>query len=537
MTEHTVTLRGERVELPTVRDLVVARAELGDKVLMVSREEELTYREADLRSNRIANSLLALGIEPGDVVSTFMYNSIDHAAFWFGCAKLGVIWAPLNISLRGDDLAWTVGNTQAKLVVVEAELLEHFLEVRGDLPGVEIEVLWNDDEAAAAQSMVPFSKLLEGDDLLPDAEVTATTPHAITYTGGSTGMPKGVLVSNLHHIAAAMRFREVAQPTPADVHMPFGQLFHGSGQQNGLLGPMYCEMTTIMPRWFSASRYWELVKRYGVTTVDPIGPIMIALLAQPPSDYDRGHSVRVAIGSACGQIAPERRDEFEERFGIPLHEQFSQTETGVVMISETPDDRRKGSSGKGRGWAEVSIRDEDDFPLSAGEIGEIALRPSEPHVFMIGYFDNAKATAESWRNMWHHTGDLGYLDEDGYLFFIGRQAHWMRRKGENVSSYEVERALDLHPDVVEAAVVGVPSDMGDEDIKGYVVIADRAEFDPDALVEWCEERLAYFKVPRYLEQIEVLPRSAAKGDPDRTKLRERGAGDAWDRTAQAGATS
>jgi crotonobetaine/carnitine-CoA ligase len=529
-----VTLRGEPVEVATVRDLIVTRAaQLGDKPLVISREDILTYRDADLRSNRIANSLLALGLQPGEVVATLMYNSVDHVAFWFACAKVGVICAPLNVSLRGEDLVWTVGNTTARLLVLDAELLDDFVPERERLAQVQSVVLWNGrEEEAERHSMVPFSQLLDGPDSLPDAEILPSTPFSIIYTGGSTGMPKGVLAPNLHYIAAISRYKEITSATSADTHLTFGQLFHGSGQRNGLLGPMLCGATTVMPKWFSASRYWDRVREHGVTVIDPIGPIMMTLLAQSPSEDDRNHQVRVTVGGASGQIPPERREEFEARFGVELNEQYSQTETGgIVIISETPEDRRWGSSGRPRGWAEISIRDEDDFPLPTGEVGEITLRPCDAHTFMIGYFNNPEETAETWRNMWHHSGDLGYVDEDGYLFFLGRKAYWMRRKGENVSSYEVERVLDQHEDVFEVAVVGVPSELGDEDIKAYVVINEGAEFDPEALIEWSEAGLAYFKVPRYLEQVGELPHTAAKGDPDRAKLRELGVGESWERPA------
>ncbi|HEX4305926.1 MAG TPA: AMP-binding protein [Solirubrobacterales bacterium] len=524
------TLKGRPVEFETVPALIAARAtEYGDKPLVLSQGETLTYAEADRRSNQIASALVELGIETGDVVATLMYNSIDHVAFWFACAKLGVVWAPLNVSLRGEDLVWTVGNTTAKLLAIDAELLEHVAPVRERLALVETLVV-RGDEADGGAGALPFTKLLEGKDVAPRVEILPSTPNAITYTGGSTGMPKGVLASNLYYIAACMRYQEITSATSDDVHLPFGQLFHGSGQQNGLLGPMSCGATTVMPKWFSASRYWGWVREHGVTVIDPIGPIIMALLAQPPSDEDRKHKVRVTIGGASGQIPPERREEFEERFGVELNEQYSQTETGgIVIVSETPEDRRWGSSGRPRGWAEISIRDEDDFPLPTGEVGEITLRPRDAHVFMVGYFNNAEATAETWRNMWHHSGDLGYVDEDGYLFFLGRKAYWMRRKGENVSSYEVERVLDQHESVAEVAVVGVPGELGDEDIKAYVVLAEGADYDPEALIEWCEAGLAYFKVPRYLELVEELPHTAAKGDPDRARLREFGVGDAWER--------
>jgi crotonobetaine/carnitine-CoA ligase len=291
---------------------------------------------------------------------------------------------------------------------------------------------------------------------------------------------------------------------------------------------MFCGMTAVMFPRFSASEYWELVRRYGVTIIDPITPLLAMLMKKPPSADDRVHSVRTAVAVGTASLSPDDRDGFEERFGIPLHEVYGQTELAVCAVSERPDDRRKGSAGRSYGWFDISIRGEDDVALPPGAQGEIALRPRYPHTMMAQYWKRPEATVASWRNLWYHTGDVGSMDEDGYLYFGGRLAYWMRVRGENVSAYEVEMTIRQLESIDDVAVVGVPAELGDEDVKAYVIPTDPAAFEPTEVVSWCEQQLARYKVPRYIEVVGSFPRTAAKAEVERSTLRARGIGDAWD---------
>ena len=203
---------------------------------------------------------------------------------------------------------------------------------------------------------------------------------------------------------------------------------------------------------------------------------------------------------------------------------YSMTELGVVICSERTFDRRLGSCGRPHGWAEILIVDEDDNPVPANTTGQLLLRPKVPNTYMMEYINKPKETLAAWKNLWYHSGDLGYLDEDGYVFFVGREAHWIRRRGENVSAFEVEKAITAHEAVVDCAVVGVPSDIGEEDIKAYVQVSKEVE--PLELIEWCKARIAFFKVPRYLEFVTEFPRTMTKNEIARHELRELGVGNA-----------
>ena len=522
-----VEILGRTPHATTLRDLVVMRAAYGDKPLLICRDEVLTYADADRLSNRVANQLLARGLVKGDVVAAFMYNAVEQALLWFGCAKIGAVYASLNVSLAKDDLTYSLNDTGAKLFVVDEELAPVF---NGALPSLEItpEVFVHGDPACVPGAAL-LDELIEGDETLPDADVGMTDPVCIVYTGGSTSMPKGVLAPHLYYIAAAMRYQEIADATEDDVHYANSHFFHIGGQQFGVTGPLYCGMTGVMDRWFSASKYWEIVRKYGATILDPLGTMMSVLLLVPESPLDKQHKARVGVGIAASQVRRELKEEFETRFGTPMLEVYAMTEMGVLLCSERMHDRRQGSCGRPHGWAEFLIVDDEDNPLPQGETGQILIRPTVPNSVMQRYINKPDETIAAWGNLWYHSGDLGYLDADGYVYFVGREAHWIRRRGENVSAFEVEKAMTAHPAVQDCGVVGVPSELGEEDIKAYVeVVAGADQPAPEDLVAWCRERIAYFKTPRYIEFVAEFPRTMTKNEIARHELRALGIGTCWD---------
>lgn len=522
-----IDIMGHTPDATTLRDLVVKRAAFGEKPFLICRDITLTYADADRMSNRVANSLIAKGIVHGDVVATVMYNAIEQALIWFGCAKIGAIYASLNVSLKKEDLAYSLNDTGAKILVVDEELAEAYISAK-PLLKLDLDVFVH-GAFDLIEGAAPLDELLEGEECLPDAEVVAADPVCIVYTGGSTNMPKGVLVSHLYYIAAAIRYAEIADVTEDDVHYANSHFFHIGGQQFAITGPLYNGMTGIMDKWFSASNYWHIVEKYGATVIDPLGTMMAVLLRRPKSHLDKSHKVRVGVGIASSQVRKDLRDEFETRFGAPMLEVYSMTEMGVLMCSERLHDRRSGSCGRPHGWAEVLVVDADDNPVPPNTQGQILFRPKVPNTYMIEYVNKPRETLAAWKNLWYHSGDLGYLDEDGYVYFIGREAHWIRRRGENVSAFEVEKALTRHDAVVDCAAVGVPSEIGEEDIKIYVQpVDDRPRPDPSELVDWCKERIAFFKVPRYVEFVDLFPRTMTKNEIARHELRERGIGQAWD---------
>jgi crotonobetaine/carnitine-CoA ligase len=276
---------------------------------------------------------------------------------------------------------------------------------------------------------------------------------------------------------------------------------------------------------FSASRFWDDVRHYGATQFNYLGGVIPILAKQPPKPDDLDNPVRIALGAGCPQTVME---EVEKRFGIKCLEGFGMTEIGIPVHVRV-NDRRPGSCGKPLDIYEIKLFDDQDNEVPAGEAGEIVFRPREPFVMMLGYYNMPDKTAESFRNLWFHTGDLAKRDEDGYFYFVDRKKDALRRRGENISSFEVERAVNSHPSVLESAAVAVPSEVGEDEVKICVVLRPGVTLTPEELIRHCNDRMPYFAVPRYVEFMESLPKTPTER-VEKYKLKQAGiTANTWDR--------
>lgn len=516
----------------------------GDKVFTEIDGRKLTYREIDTLSDRVGANLAMLGIVPGQRVGSLMFNCAEQLLGWMGTNRIGAIWAPFNASLTGDDLVYTLRDSGASVLIVDTENAPKIAALPADLRSalqVFVAAPFGVADAAGLVSTLcaqhgfeSFTRLLGMDALLPNVIVDPGMPGMILYSGGTTGLPKGIVLPQFANVVVGIRYGEAVAAKAGDHHYTTLPMFHGSGIQLGVVGPLLNDMTSTIDRRFSASGYWKRVRETGATVIDPIGTMMTALVHQPVSDDDRRHTVRISTG-VNGQIPTTVPVEFTRRFGIKIVDIYGNTECGCAIAScnlaQVP-----GSVGHPNGWSEIAIMDEHDNPLAIGEVGKIVLRPTIPFSFMLGYHNNPVKTAETWRNLWVHTGDLGYLDAGGNLFFVGREAHWIRRRGENISAHEIESILSLHPGVRECIVIGVPSPLGEEDVKVWIIATDTRPTEEE-LARWCIAKMAPFKVPKYFEFTEVFPRSATKQEVERPKLKLLGNEKAWDREQYMGRLS
>jgi crotonobetaine/carnitine-CoA ligase len=522
-------IAGEEVPWNSIHELLRARAlQHGDAPRVDVAGIVTSWGELDRESDRMAAALFGHGVGIGDRVCSMMDGRIEQLIVWFATVKLGAIWVPLNTGLVGDDLVYTVRDAAPKALFVEAETAPRFGDWPEEVPLPAARV--------ASESVAGFQRwndFIAGGGRLPQVDVAPQNAGVIIYTGGTTGRPKGVVMPHFAFLAAGYRFRDAFDVTAEDRQYSVLPLFHVGGTMLGVVGPLVTDIPTALERRFSATRFWSRAKASGATLIDPVGTMVTVLAQQPEGPADRDHRVRASVG-VTGQVPSEVAPTFSRRFGVKLVNLYSLTEAGGVLITYTkPTSARPDAHGEPGRWADFRVVDALDQDKPHGEVGEIVLRPRVPYTFMLRYHNDPDRTLECWSNLWLHTGDLGRVDKEGFLHFVGRQAHWLRCRGENVSSYEVESVAGQCPGVAEAAVVGVPAELGEEEVKVFIVKSKADDVTAEAVVTWCAARLARFKVPRFVEFIDALPRSAAKQEIERHKLRALPNDNAWDAHARS----
>jgi crotonobetaine/carnitine-CoA ligase len=273
-----------------------------------------------------------------------------------------------------------------------------------------------------------------------------------------------------------------------------------------------------------------MVAQLNATISDAFIGMIATLLRTPPRPQDAVlQKVRVIAGlGGLDAVAMKLREDFQERFGSTTYDLYGFTESnGLVAFERDGDPRKAGSCGKVCDWFDVIVADKNDFPVPTGETGEVLVRPRVPYTVGLGYHNKPANTAHTWRNLWIHTGDLAYFDKDGYLFYVGRRNHFLRRRGELISAAEIERVVMNFPGVVEVAVVAAPSEFGEDEVRACIV-SNKTDFEPRQLIEYLREQVAPFKVPRYIDLLDTLPRSGAKREIEKFKLQARDLALAWD---------
>ena len=508
--------------LPRILNLQAAR--YGDKPLIVSSSRSITYAEAPEIAARCAGRLAAAGVKAGDRIIAFLSNSTDLIELWFGAAWLGAVLAPINTGFRGAQLRHALTLADPVLIVTERGLLAHLREPDiGLQPGTQI---WVTDSDAAAQpddglpatSMPPPGEPLAAHGALPG------DPVAILYTSGTSGPSKGVICPHAQFFWWGVHTGEALDITSDDVLFTVLPFFH-TNALNTIWQALLAGATFTFGERFSASQFWVQARQAGATVTYLLGAMVFILLKSPPGAAERAHSIRVGLSPAT---SPELVEQFYQRFGIRLMEGYGSTETNMVM-SNLIGGYAPGTMGRVVPGFEVRIVDENDSEVAAGASGELVIRHSEPFSVGSGYFGNPEATAAAWRNLWFHTGDRVVRDDQGIYHFLDRIKDSIRRRGENISSWEVEQALLSHPDIKNTAVVGVPAEVGEEDVMAFIVPRDRNLPDPDAVIRYLEDRLARFAVPRYLQFVDELPLTE-NGKIKKYMLKEWGVSPAtWDR--------
>ncbi len=500
------------------------------EVFYITNKEKVTYGEVDERSNRIANSLSGLGVNKGDKICVLLQNSLDHIYAWYASCKLGAVFVPINIQLQKDQMTHIINNSEASLLLVDAELLGQVEALESGIPGIRTVIISGDDQAAsqAKWRCLPFSGLRKGSPQAPDTEVFNTDLAALLYTSGTTGDPKGVMLSHEYYIAGGELLAEVMQETSDDVFYATLPLYHIMGQIQGILTPLVTAGKVMLAEKFSVRRFWEEVRSSGVTIVCITGTQCTFLHQAPPQPDDADNPIRLVMAFP---VPVDLADEFSQRFNLKMRSIYGLTEALLPLAARIDAPFKVGSLGTPTDY-EVRIADDSDNELPDLEAGNILVRPkaTSRRVFD-GYYKMPEATVETLKHCWFHTGDVGYRDEEGLIWFASRKKDIIRFRGENISASQVEGMVNTNPAVVECAVIGVPSPLGEEDLKVVVRLKEGGKLKPEELMAFCEEKMTWFMVPRYVEYVNALPKTATD-KVEKFKLKDNWKTEAtWDREA------
>jgi len=487
-----------------------------ERLLFAAGGTSWTYRQAVDIAAGMAARLAEAGLRVGDRVALLGGNGPEFMACFLGCAWAGLIAVPINTASRGAQLEHVLRNCSARLAIVETGLIEPLGAALG-ADGVAVRRVWVIGATVPGKVGPVESEPLQS----PAAPVP---PHparpgdtvAILYTSGTTGPSKGVCCPQAQYFWWGAHTATLLGLGEGEVLLTTLPLFH-TNALNAFYQALLTGSTLVAEPRFSVSGFTEGLRRGHATVTYLLGAMVPMLLSRPPSADDSNHNVRIALAPG---VPAEFQARFTERFGIALIDGYGSTETNFV-IGDLLDAQRPGTMGRIRPGFSVRVVDGEDNPVPIGEPGELVLRTDEPFAFATGYFGMDDKTVEAWRNLWFHTGDRVVAEADGRLRFLDRMKDAIRRRGENISSFEVEQVVVAHPAVAVAAVFPVASDLAEDEVMVAAVLHPGVVLDPVALLDHCSPRMPYFAVPRFVEFVDALP-TTENGKVQKFKLRERG---------------
>jgi acyl-CoA synthetase (AMP-forming)/AMP-acid ligase II len=528
MTMSTFELAAESPR--TMGDWVRERAaKYGDRHALDVHDVKRSYAEVDRFSSQMAAGLANLGLGVGSHACTMMKNSVESIDVWFGLCKLGAIEIPVNTANRGAPLKYMIDQSDSQTIAIDEEYVDRLTAIVDDLPQLQNVIIRR--EGLGSTVDLPERILVHElgdlylDAALPEPVIDKFDPNVIMYTSGTTGPPKGVVICHEANLNLARHTIALMSYTEDDVLYTAFPLFHINARYTSVVAAMECGGSLVMDQKFSVSRFWSICKAKGVTAFNFQGALLLMLFKQPPHPDDADNPVRVAFGAP---IPAEIGADFMTRFGVKLAEIYGMTEVPNA-VENRMESLRPGAAGRETVNFEVRIVDEQDQIVPAGVAGEIVMRPKKPGVTVLEYYKMPEATVKAFRNLWFHSGDRGRFDEDGYLYFLDRMKDAIRRRGENISSWEVEATVSAHPTVLEAAAYGVPSELSEEEVMLAVVPRPGHTVKPEELLEHCVDNLAHFAVPRYVRFMDELPKTPSQRI-EKYRLRAEGVTpDTWDR--------
>ncbi len=500
----------------TLSGLIASRARYApDNVMLAFEGQESTYAEMDRMVSRVAAGFVALGLTPGLVAAGFMTNRPEYFHFSWGVNRAGLTSTSINTGFKAGFLHYPLAHAEVAVLVTEKRLGPALMTVDAYPPTLKTIIFVDGvpDEVPAGVGTIAWEDFLalgQADAVFPTRAPSDIS--AISFTSGTTGRSKGVIGPNLQGVVMGREAAAAFHLTPTDRLYTCMPLFHGMAQVTTGIAAIYAGATIVLARGFSASRWWDDMRETGATQASGLGSMLHMILARPPADNDRDHKVtRIFSAPAPADVLYR----FERRFGVHLIEGYGSTEIKNVMYNPMIG-RKIGSMGRPTATSIIEVHDDGGRRVPPGHVGEIVYRPKSPDIMMKGYFKEPEKTLEGMRGLWWHTGDMGSEDEDGFFWFHDRTSDRLRRRGENISSMELEGAVSSFPGITETAAVAVRSDVGEDEV--LAVIETQGEIDFVALVAHCAATMPRFMVPRYYRTLAVLPRTPT-GKVQKTELR------------------
>lgn len=534
------TLAWEDPEDWILSDVLEHQAEtLGDKTFLQweTTDRTVSFAETNRRVNRHAHGLAAQGIEKGDHVLLMLPNALEYVYLWFGLNKLGAVPVPVNTDFKRDSLTHVSNVTEANVGVVHETFLSRVTEVESSFDHLEtIAVMGDDDATLPSESsfeFLPYEDLVSEDETNPEVALEHYDDAMIIMTSGTTGPSKAIQITFAQQYFFSEEGRNLVQLTEEDIYMTGNPLFHGNGTMLAVYPTLIAGAKICLFEKFSGSQWVDRLNETGATVCNFLGSMMDFVYQQPERDIDDQNELRCLFAAP---VAAEIESEFQDRYGIEfITEVYGCTETSMPVLTPYGVDGPEGAAGLLLSeYFDLELVDpKTDYPVEQGKMGEAAIRPKIPWISTRGYYGMPEKTVEARRNFRFHTEDGLRRGEDGWYYFVDRMGDTLRRRGENISSYEVEAPILDHPAVAECAVVGVPAEErgGEEEVKAFVVFVDGESATPEELLDWCAERLPDFMVPRYFEVIDEVPKTSNE-KVRKKELRERGNSAAtWDREA------
>ncbi len=492
-------------KLTYLQDLIEENAiSIEDKTYIHFEEEEITFDDYYRFTCRAANGLSDRGAKPGDGVAILMGNCPEYLYLFYGVPMGGFYTVPINVALKGEGLRFILDNSDVRYLIIDDNLYHKIIEFQEPVKSIEKVFVRRTTGASLPEGTIDLKALFDSSPERPDFQMKENEMSFLMYTSGTTGLPKGVVNRNI--LGAAQFFQYTASQSinpEKDKLYTCLPLFHANALILTAGFALGSGISFGLDRKFTASRFWDRIRHYGVTQFNGLGAMIPILMKQTEKLNDADNPVNIVHSAACPSNLWEK---FENRFNVKIWEGYGAVDGGGVMISN-PGTAPVGSVGKPAPNLVWKLVDDEGNEVPQGKPGELITKVADTNRRVVEYYKNPEASARKVQGEWLHSGDLFYADPEGNLYFVDRKTDSMRRRGENISSWEVENIVEKHEDVAICAAFGVPSELGEDEVMVWVKPKEGVTMDLKSLISFCAENMAYFMIPRYIDLVDDIPRT------------------------------